>query len=120
MKQYLLMALLLPMLAGCVTMERLEEFGSSAEKLIEDSLDSQAMATAPADEGLLTKTEAERLALEYAGVNRGQISLLRTKYQWDDGRHLYEIEFRQGPWFHELELDARTGQVLSWEKQKDR
>lgn len=117
MKQFLAGLLLLPLLAGCATMERLEEVRSSAEKLIETAVESAAIATAPADSSLLTKQEAERIALEDAGVNRGQISRLRTNYDWDDGRHIYEIEFHQGPWEYQYEIDAQSGQILSKEKE---
>jgi len=118
MKRIFPIVLLLPLLAGCVTMERLEDVRSSAEKLIEDSVESGAMATAPADGSLLTKQEAETLALDHAQLNRGQISRLRTRYQWEDGRHLYEIEFRQGPWEYHCELDAETGEILEWERER--
>ena len=120
MKKSILLLALLPLLAGCVTMERLENVRSSAEKLIEDSVESGAMATAPADESLLTKLEAERIVLEDAGLNRGQISRLQTRYEWEDGRHIYEVEFHQGPWEHQYEIDAQTGQILSRKREKDR
>lgn len=119
MKQILALLLLLPTLAGCATLERLDSVRSSAEKLIEDSVESGAMATAPADSGLLTGIEAERIALEHAGLNRGQISRLRTEYDWEDGRHSYEVEFRQGPWEHHYEIDAETGKILAWEREKE-
>lgn len=115
MRSLFAVLLLLPLLAGCATMERLDSVRSSAEKLIEDSLDSAAMATAPADSGLLTKQEAERIALEKAGLNRGQVSRMRTEYEFDDGRHLYEVEFRQGAREYHFEIDAGTGEILSWE-----
>ena len=120
MKRFLpLFLLLLPMLAGCATMERLEAVRSSAEKLIEDSVESVAIATAPNDKSLLTKAEAERIALAHAELDRGQISRLRTEYEWDDGRHVYEVEFHQGPWEYHYEIDAETGKVLSQEKEKE-
>lgn len=114
-----LVLLLLPLLAGCATMERLDEVRSSAEKLIEDSIESAAIDTSPTDKSLLTKAEAERIALAHAHLNRGQISRLRTEYEWDDGRHRYEIEFHQGPWEYHYEIDGETGEVLSWEKEKE-
>ncbi len=119
MKRLLPLFLLLPLLTGCATLERLDEVRSSAEKLIEDSVESGAMSTAPADKSLLTKTEAERIALGHAELNRGQVSFLRTEYDWDDGRHKYEIEFHQGPWEYHYEIDAESGEVLSWEKEKE-
>lgn len=114
MKRVLPILLLLPLLAGCVTMERLDSVKSSAEKLMEEAED--AMATAPSDGSLLTKAEAERIALEHRGLNRGQVSRVHTEYELDDGRHVYDVEFRQGPWQYSFEIDAETGEVLSWER----
>ena len=119
MKIILALVMLLPLLAGCATMERLDSVRSSAEKLIEDSLESAAMDTAPTDGSLLTREEAERIALEKAGVTRGQVSRLRTEYEWEDGRHKYEVEFRQGPLEYHFEIDAQTGEILSWEREHD-
>lgn len=113
MKRILILALLLPMLTGCATLERLDSVKSSAEKLMEDSLESGAMS--PVDGSLLTKQEAERIALEHAGLNLGQVSRVKTRYDFEDGRHVYEVEFRQGSREHELKLDAVTGQVLEWD-----
>ena len=119
MKRILPILLLLPLLTGCATMERLDSIRSSAEKLIEDSVESAVMDNAPTDGSLLTKKEAERIVLDHGELNQGQISRLRTKYEWDDGRHIYEIEFHQGPWEYHYEIDAQTGQIISWEKEKE-
>lgn len=119
MKIILALVMLLPLLAGCATMERLDSIRSSAEKLVEDSLESAAIATGPTDGSLLTRDEAERIALEKAGLNRGQVSRLRTEYEWDDGRHKYEVEFRQGPLEYHFEIDAQTGEILSWERERE-
>lgn len=119
MKRFLSLFLLLPLLAGCVTMERLDSVRSSAEKLIEDSVESAAIGTAPTDGSLLTKREAERIALEHSGLNRGQVSRMDTDYDLDDGRHKYEVEFHQGPWKYQYEIDASTGEILSWDREQD-
>ncbi len=119
MKILLALFLLLPLLTGCATLERLDSIRSSAEKLIEDSVDSAAMATAPADGSLLTAAEAERIALDHAGLNRGQVSRVRSEYDWEDGHHTYEVEFHQGQWEYSYTLDARTGEILSWEREEE-
>lgn len=115
MKLILSLLLLLPLLAGCATLERLDSVKSSAEKLMEDSLESAALSTAPTGSGLLTQEEAERIALEAAGLNRGQVSRMKTEYDFEDGRHTYEVEFHQGSREHHFAVDAVTGEVLSWE-----
>lgn len=108
MKYARILLLLLPLLAGCATMERLDSILPSPEKL-----DSTAMA--PSDGSLLSREEAERIALEQTGLNRGQVSRMKTEYEYEDGQHLWEVEFRQGSREYQLRIDARTGQVLKWE-----
>ena len=119
MKRMLSVFLLLPLLTGCVTMERLDSIRSSAEKLMEDSVESAAIETAPTDGSLLTKGEAERIVLEHSGLNRGQVSRVDADYEFEDGRHIYEVDFRQGHWKFEYKIDARTGEVLSWNREQD-
>ncbi len=104
--------LLLPVfLAGCVTMERLDGAVSSAEKLMEDTI---AIATRAPEGGLLTKEEAERIALDHAGLTRAQVRSLKTEYDFDGGRHLYEVEFCQGTREFSYEIDAETGSILGF------
>lgn len=119
MKLILPVLLLLPLLAGCATLERLDSIRSSAEKLIEDSVQSAALETGPTDGSLLTKAEVERIALTHSGLNRGQVSRMKTSYELEDGRHQYEVEFHQGPWEHSYEIDAETGEILSWDREKE-
>ncbi len=115
MKRLLPVFLLLPLLAGCVTMERLDSVKSSGEKLIDDALESAALATTLPDGSLLTREEAEEIALNHSGLQRDQVQRLRTEYDWDDGIHTYEVEFYRGTREYSYEIDAETGKILSVE-----
>ncbi len=116
MKRFLALFLLLPLLAGCVTVERLDGVKSSGEKLITDAVESAAMATKLPDGSLLTKEEAQDIALKHSGLTRDQVTRLKTEYELDDGIHTYEVEFHQGPWEYTYEIDGETGRILSWER----
>lgn len=113
------LAVLLLLLTGCTTMERLDSIKTSAEKLIDEAVDSAAMNTEHPDGSLLTKAEVEQIALDHSGLNRGQVSRMKTHYALDNGRHLYEVEFRQGSLEYSYEIDAKTGEIYSWEKDKE-
>ena len=114
MRLLISLVLLLPLLAGCVTMERLDSVQSTGEKL----MDSTVMATTLPEGSLLTKKEAEDIALDRAGLTRQQVSQLRTEYDLEDGRHTYEVEFRRGLWEYTARVDAETGEILEWEKER--
>ena len=115
MKQMIALFALLPLLTGCATMERLESVRSAGEKL----MDSTVMATKAPDGSLLTAKEAEDIALNRAGLTRQQVIRLRTEYDLEDGRHTYEVEFRQGFWEYSARIDAETGEILEWERERD-
>lgn len=68
------------------------------------------------DGDLLTKEEAESIALTNAGLAADQVSRLYSEYDRDDGVSVYEVEFRQGKWEYDYTIHAQTGAILSWEK----
>ena len=115
MKRMIALIALLPLLAGCATMERLESVRSAGEKL----MDSTVMATKVPDGSLLTAKEAEDIALNRAGLTRQQVMRLRTEYDLENGKHTYEVEFRQGFWEYSARIDAETGEILEWERERD-
>lgn len=110
--------LLTVILAGCATMERLGQVRSEAEKLILPGLEQAAVAGNTAPAGSLTRQEARDIALKHAGLTLGQVSRLRVEYDPEEGVPRYEVEFHQGQWEYAYEIDARTGQILSCEKER--
>lgn len=64
----------------------------------------------------ITKEEAESIALEQAGLTADQVTGLRTEYEIDDGVPRYEVQFRQGRWEYDYEINADTGEILSYDR----
>lgn len=69
-----------------------------------------------ADVGEAAALEA---ALTHAGAAESEVSKLKTKRDFEDGRLEYEVEFVKDGWEYEYSIDAATGQVLKFEKEKD-
>ena len=65
---------------------------------------------------LLTKEDAEDIALKHVGLARDQVKRLHTEYEIDDGISQYDVEFRQGDWEYEFEIHAESGKILSFDK----
>ena len=64
----------------------------------------------------ITRDEAERIALDYAGFTADSVTRLRTEYEIDDGVPQYDIQFFEGDWEYEFEISAGDGRILSFDK----
>ena len=62
---------------------------------------------------------AKAAALERAGLSAAQVVFTHVSMDRDDGRMVYEIEFRQGRVEYEFKIDAATGAILEHEMDPD-
>lgn len=60
--------------------------------------------------------EAKAIALSDAGVSQSQAVFDKAEADEDDGRAVYELEFRVGGIEYEYEIDASTGAILKAER----
>lgn len=75
-----------------------------------------AVPEAPAYIG---KEQAKSIALAHAGVDADQVRYLENEFDIDDGRAVYELEFRVGAYEYEYEIDALSGKILEFDKEYD-
>lgn len=62
------------------------------------------------------EAEAKRVALAHAGLTENQVSLIRVKLDFDDGRWMYDVEFfSSNREEYDYEIDAYTGAVISYD-----
>ncbi len=70
--------------------------------------------------GTLTQEEALAKALEHAKLNKDQIDFVKKlEMDFERGRRIYEVEFYQGGFEYEYDIDAETGRVLKFKKDWD-
>lgn len=62
---------------------------------------------------------AMQAAFDSAKVNAAAVKELECDLEWDDGRAIYEIEFKSGNKEYDYEVDALTGKVISAGYDKD-
>jgi uncharacterized membrane protein YkoI len=67
----------------------------------------------------LSAQEAKDIALAEAGLSADAVSRLKAEFDIDDGIAQWEVEFRSGGWEYEYEINADSGAVISWEKDRD-
>lgn len=115
-------ALTVSLLAGCQAAQAtLESAGNAVENRVESvqetlkqTLSAAPTATAPA--AAITQEQAQQIALDHAGFTADQVKYLRTEYEIDDGIPQYEVDFHQGRWEYDYEINAETGAIMSYNK----
>ena len=66
----------------------------------------------------ISEKRAEEIALNNAGVSRSEVKYIRTEKDRDNGKTVYDIEFRtKDNMEFDYEIDANTGDVLSYDKE---
>lgn len=69
----------------------------------------------PADYDLISKEKAKNIALSKVdGASASDI--FQFDLDFDDGRWVYEGEIHKGEWEYEFEINAESGDVISFEK----
>lgn len=67
----------------------------------------------------ITEDKATQIALEYAGISETEAQYLTVEFDYDDGRAEYQVEWYVGRMEYSCDVDASTGDVLSFEKEYD-
>lgn len=65
------------------------------------------------------KDEAQRIAMEDAGVNESEVTRLKVAQDRDDGQKVYDIQFTQDSVDYEYEVLASNGDILSADREQN-
>ncbi len=60
----------------------------------------------------ITRDSARDIAINAAGVSLDNIRALEVELDADDGRLVYEVEFKSGANEYDYEIDARSGEII--------
>ncbi len=77
--------------------------------------DADTFSGETAPSGVLSAEKARAAALSHAGLAAADVTFTETKLERDDGRQVYDIEFQAGDMKYDYEIDAVTGEVVSYE-----
>jgi uncharacterized membrane protein YkoI len=78
----------------------------------------QTVGYPPAD-GYIGRQAAVRAALAHAKLAERDVYALKCEFDREDGVMVYEIEFKQGGFEYDYDIDARSGAVLKAKKERD-
>lgn len=77
----------------------------------------QTSAPAPAQNatgiGTVDEAEAQKIALEHAGVKAADATITKSKLDYEDGRQVYDIEWYAGGAKYDYEIAVDTGEIIS-------
>ena len=63
----------------------------------------------------ITIEEAKSIALKHSNLDESQVSFIRVEYDFDNGIEKYEIEFYSNNNKYEYEINAKTGDIISYD-----
>lgn len=67
----------------------------------------------------ITLEQAKEIALQKAGFTAAEVYFTEAKKDFDDGRYVYEIEFKKDGMEYSAEILVSDGTVVSWEAERD-
>lgn len=79
---------------------------------------TETVTQAPSDTKI-SEEKAKSIALEHAGFKESEVKFLHVELDYDDGVLRYEVDFRQGNYEYDYDIDANTGKILSYDKDID-
>ena len=68
-------------------------------------------------DGVISKDEAKAAALSHAEVSEDNIQRYKSHLEYEDGVQVYEIEFTSAGYDYDYEIDAKTGDILTFDKE---
>ena len=96
-----------------------KEFGDFSDVLSVKTKTSSSASSANASSGAVTRSKAESTALNHAGLKKSQVRDLECELDYERGVKVYEVSFESGRYDYEYTVDAGTGKILHWEKDRD-
>ena len=63
----------------------------------------------------LGEAKAREIALNHAGISAAQATFVRSQFEYDDGRAVYDVDFWSGNKEYDYEIDARSGAIVSYD-----
>lgn len=93
------------------------EIDAATGEILERSVETRASGASGAKP--IDLSEAKRIALRHAGLTEGEVTFSEAKREKDDGEDKFEIEFRAGNIEYEYEIDAATGSILEYGRERD-
>lgn len=102
--------------AGCSTPDTGREAKApESTAASEQNVEAETKSNAKEQSGRITEEEAKKIALDHAGIKAEDATFLKAALDIDDGKEIYEVEFYSGSSQYDYDIDAASGEVLSYD-----
>ena len=99
------------------------EIDAATGRILEKDIDINDDVNAPTEgqdsQTYITAEQAKAAALSAAGFSASEVRGLKAEFDVDNGRAVYEVEFKKGIFEYDYDIDAVSGKVLKAEKEAD-
>ena len=99
------------------------EIDAATGRILEKDIDRNDDVNTPSagqdSQTYITAEQAKAAALSAAGFSASEVRGLKAEFDFDDGRAVYEVEFKKGIFEYDYDIDAVSGKVLKAEKEAD-
>ena len=99
------------------------EIDAATGRILDKDIDINDDVNAPTEgqdsQTYITAEQAKAAALSAAGFSASEVRGLKAEFDFDDGRAVYEVEFKKGIFEYDYDIDAVSGKVLKAEKEAD-
>ncbi len=103
-------------ITGCSNSET--ENGTVVPQTTPDTtVSGQNVTDKPVENSGITAEKAKRIALTHAGATEDTVQRFVSKLDNEDGRQVYEIEFDFNGFEFDYEIDAKSGEILKFDKE---
>ena len=85
------------------------------DQTTEQPVTGQTGEQQPQQSASITEEQAKEIAANHAGVAVADVTFHSVSLEEDDGRRVYDVEFYSGSTEYDYEIDAATGDILSYD-----
>lgn len=79
----------------------------------------ESTPTNSTQENLIPKDAAKKIALDHAKVKETDTKRLKIDLDYEDGIQVYEIDFVASGFEYDYDINAKTGEIMKFDKEKD-
>lgn len=87
----------------------------ATDQTTEQPITGQTGEQQPQQSASITEEQAKEIAANHAGVAVADLTFHSVSLEEDDGRRVYDVEFYSGSTEYDYEIDAATGDILSYD-----